>query len=163
VYAFDRGTGKLAWPAPAFVSQQFLPPDQPPESPLLVFVANRTDGRGAGNRPATAVLALDRRTGENVFEGDVGGPTAHCEVAADLVRHEVKLSLISSSSKTITFRLTNEPRPPAPPAQTGAMASRTAGQSQGAVDRSLGAAIELLQRGFAPPAPRPPPVGGPVR
>ena len=157
VYAFDRETGKLAWPSPAFVDHQFLPADQPPESPLLVFVANRTDTRGPGNRPATAVLALDRRTGESVFEGEVGGPTAHCEMAADLARREVKVSLISSTSKTITFRLTDEPRPPAPPAQTGAMASRTAGQPKGAVDRSLGAAIELLQRGFAPPAPRPPP------
>jgi hypothetical protein len=163
VYAFHRATGKLAWPTPAFVSHQFLPPDQPSESPLLAFVANRTDTRGPGSRPATGVLALDRRTGESVYEGDVGGQTAHCEMAADLVRQEVKLSLISSNSKTVTFRFTSEPRPPAPPAQTGAMASRTAGQPRGTVDRSLGAAIELLQRGFAPPSPRPPPAPQPPR
>src|SRR5262249_19198203 len=64
VYAFSRETGKLQWQTPAFVSHHWLPPDQPTESPLLFFVASRN----ANNKLTTAVLALDRRTGRNVYE-----------------------------------------------------------------------------------------------
>ena len=43
----------------------------------------------------------------------------------------------------VTFQFTDKPLPPQPPAQTGDMASTSAGKPPGKVDASLGAAIQL--------------------
>jgi outer membrane protein assembly factor BamB len=149
-YAFDQQTGKLQWPAPAFVAQHWLPPDQPTESPLLFFVAMRQ----GNNKAATAVLALDRRTGQTVYENDLAGAmAANCEIVADLAKRAVVLTLTGQGTRGITFQFTEKPRPPQPPAQLGEMASAAAGRPVGTVDESLGEAIRLLRdRGLPPGA-----------
>jgi outer membrane protein assembly factor BamB len=162
-YAFSRATGKLAWQSPAFVSHHWLPPDQPAESPLLLFVASRQ----ANNKMKTAVLALDRRTGRSVYEQDLDGHANSAEVTVDSVKLSVSLALVGQTNRQLHFLFTDKPLPPQPPAQTGDMASNTAGRAPGNVDKGLGAAIDLLRRGTgglfgpadAPPAPAP----GPVR
>jgi outer membrane protein assembly factor BamB len=164
VYAIARSTGKLAWQTPAFVSRHCLPPDQPSESPLLLFIGNRQ----ANNRMTTSVLAIDRRTGGKIYEKEhPGNMTAMSDVAADLARQTVSLALIGQN-RTITFQFTDKPQPPQPPAQTGDMASNSAGRPRGVVDPSISAALELLRGGIdpralipaparpaAPPVPRP--------
>jgi hypothetical protein len=62
----------------------------------------------------------------------------------------VMLSLIGQSNRNFTFQFTDAPRPPQPPAQTGEMASTSAGRPAGTVDNSLGAAIERLRRSGNP-------------
>jgi hypothetical protein len=147
VYAFSRASGKLQWQSPAFVSHHCLPPEQPTESPLLLFVA----GRQANNKTSTAVLALDRGTGRNVYENELAtAMTVTCEVAADLLKQSVTLALVGQGNRAITFQFTDKPLPPQPPAQTGEMASTSAGRLPGTTDNSLGAAINLLNRGLSP-------------
>jgi hypothetical protein len=141
-----------------------LPPDQPTESPLLFFVAQRQ----VPNKTPTAVLAIDRRTGRNVYENDLAGPgTITSEIVADRQKATVSLSLLSNSNRLLTFQFTDKPVPPQPPAQTGEMASSTAGKAAGTADNSLGAAIELLRGGLNPrnliPPSRPRPPAPPGR
>jgi outer membrane protein assembly factor BamB len=156
VYAFKRATGKLQWQSPAFVSHHWLPPDQPTESPLFLFVASRN----ANNKLTTAVLALDRRTGRSVYENESPGMAMTCDATADPVKHIASLVLIGQNNRAVNFQFTDQPQPPEPPAQTGEMASVSAGQPPGTADNSLGAAIDLLRNGprilFPPAAPRPP-------
>jgi outer membrane protein assembly factor BamB len=150
-YAFNRATGKLEWQSPAFVSHHYLPPDQPAQSPLLLFVASRQ----ANNKMTTAVLAIDRRTGRSVYEQDLNGHASTAEVTVDPVKQSVTLALIGQTNRSLNFLFTDRPLPPQPPAQTGEMASSSAGQPRGNVVKSLGAAIDLFKRGseglFGPP------------
>jgi outer membrane protein assembly factor BamB len=147
VYAFSRSSGKLQWQSPAFVSHHCLPPDQPTESPLLLFVARRE----ANNKNSTAVLALDRRTGRGVYETELAtAMTFTCEIVADLPKQAVTLSMIGQGNRAVTFQFTDKPLPPQPPAQTGEMASTSAGRLPGVADDSLGTAINLLSRGLHP-------------
>jgi outer membrane protein assembly factor BamB/tetratricopeptide (TPR) repeat protein len=154
VYAFHRSSGKLQWQTPAFVSHHKLPPDQPTESPLLFFIGQRQ----TNNKTPTAILALDRRTGRNVYENELSGPTTvTCDITADPVKQTVTLGLVSSGTRNVTFHFTDKPLPPQPPAQTGEMASSA--RRSASSDNTLGAAIELLKRGLipdSPPRPAPP-------
>ena len=158
MYAFVRSTGKLQWQSPAFVSHHFLPPDQPTESPLVMFVANRV----ANNKRTTGLLVLDRRTGRNVLEKELQGKSVSCDILVDPVKQTTLLALFGDTNRSITFQMTAIPLAPEPPAQTGEMASASANQPAGSVDASLGAAIELLRNGprfLFPPAPvAPPPI-----
>jgi outer membrane protein assembly factor BamB len=140
VYAFSRMTGKLQWQTPAFVSHHWLPPDQPSESPLLFFIASRN----ANNKLTTAVLALDRRTGRNVYEKEFDGMASTCDIMADPVKQSTSLLLAGQTGRAISFQFTDRPLPPQPPAHTGETAS--ASRPSGAGDRSLGPAIDLLRR-----------------
>jgi outer membrane protein assembly factor BamB len=162
VYAFDGSTGKLQWQSPAFVSHHWLPPDQPTESPLFFFVAIRQ----VNNKMATAILAIDRRTGSSVYENELNNAmAANCEITADPLKQTVSLALTGQANRTLLFQFTDKPVPPQPPAQTGEMASLSAGQLPGMADASLGDAIQLLNRGLNPGilAPRPPQRAGPPR
>jgi outer membrane protein assembly factor BamB len=154
VYAFSRATGKLQWPVPAFVAQHCLPAEQPAESPFLIFVRNRMDA-SRGNGPTKAsVLALDRRDGRVVYDGDVcPTPAASCDIFADPTKQLVNMTLFpqSNATKTVAFHLTDKPIAPQPPAQTGAMASDAAGRPAGAVDTTVGAAVDFLKRNLLPP------------
>lgn len=146
VYAFQRGSGKLQWPVPAFVSHHCLPADQPVESPFLLFVRNRTDTNRTSAPTKASVLALNRRDGRIVFESDNCGGTANsCEIVADPAKQNVSLTLYSQTAKSFVFQLTNKPMPPEPPGRTGVAAS-DANEPAGAVDRTVGAAIEMLRR-----------------
>ncbi|HZN34603.1 MAG TPA: PQQ-binding-like beta-propeller repeat protein, partial [Pirellulaceae bacterium] len=165
VYAFQRKTGKLQWQTAAFISQHGMPPDQPAESPLLFFVRNRTEAGRGNTRSTTSVLALDRRDGRPVYENDSVLPQIanNCEVSVEPAKQSVTLSLYGGANKTLVFKLSDKPTPPQPPAQTGSLASSTAGQAPGIVDGTVGAAVELLNRGLNPrillprAAPPPPP------
>lgn len=146
IYSFSRATGKLQWPLPAYIADHWLPADQPSESPLLCFVSMRQ----ANNRASTQVLAIDRRTGETVYEKELNTTTSAAEVVADPAKKTVVLSLTGQNQQNITFQFTDQPRPPQPPAQTGEMASNSVKKQPGIVDQGLNAAIELLRRGINP-------------
>lgn len=149
VYAFDRATGRPQWPVPAVVAQHALPPDQPVESPLLLFVGMRQ----ANNKMSTAVLALDRRTGEAVYQGDLANAIAvTCDIVAEPARQLVSLSLIGQSNRTLTFQFTSQPRPPQPPAQLGQAPGSSGGAWAGPVDLELdvGQVLRVLNEGLKP-------------
>jgi outer membrane protein assembly factor BamB len=159
VYAFDRRTGKVQWQIPAFIAFHCLPPDQPLESPLLVFVRNKTKATpGSATRSSGSVLCLDRRDGRLIWDSEnepverqFAQSINYCEIQTDPVRKTVRLFIQSPPlTKTITFEMTDEPQPPEPPVQTGEMASNRVGQLPGIVDASIDAALDLLKQGIQP-------------
>ncbi|WP_254509774.1 outer membrane protein assembly factor BamB family protein [Anatilimnocola floriformis] len=132
VYALDRVTGKQRWQTPAFIAQHGLPFEQPVDSPLLVFIRNRR-GNNSGNWTAN-ILCLDKRNGAIAYEGDIATAQANmCEVAADLEKSIVQVTtwVQPGTMRLTTIKLTNDPLPPMPPAQTGNLSSLLAGQPQG--------------------------------
>jgi hypothetical protein len=128
-----------------------------------LFVASRQ----ANNKMKTAVLALDRRTGRSIYEEDLDGHANSADVTVDAVKKSVTLALVGQTNRQLHFLFNDNPRPPQPPAQTGEMASSSAGRATGAVDKGLGAAIDLLHRGagglFGPADAPPAPARDPVR
>jgi hypothetical protein len=113
----------------------------------LFFVAQKQ----GNNKASTVVLALDRRTGEMAYENElIGTVVTQTEAVVDASKHTVSLAISGQGSKTLIFQFTDLPRPPQPPAQTGEMASSSVDKQAGTLEPSLGAAIEMLQRGFVP-------------
>ena len=167
VYAFDRQTGKPQWQTPAYVAQHSLPPEQPAESPLLMFVRSMTTTRGSGaSRWRCSVLVLDKRDGRIVMEEnnlDPGstGMASNCEVTANPDQKTVTLTVHGQPQvKSITIRLTDKPQPPAPPAQTGRLSSLSPDKPAGIVENVIGDVLRAMRAGppvfpaadpFAPP------------
>ncbi len=135
VYAFDRATGTAQWQTPAFVSQHALPPDQPTESPVLVFARRKNVSRGSGGGSNTSsLLCLDRRDGSIVFEDDAFlGVASTCDTTCDREARTVVINVSGDSSRTLTLKFTDNPAPPRPPAQLGQMSSRSLGEQRGSV------------------------------
>ncbi len=133
VYAFDRATGAAQWQTPAFVSQHALPPDQPTESPVLVFVRRKNTSRGTGaTSNVSSLLCLDRRDGSVVFEEDAFlGVASNCDTVCDRENRTVSIHVTGDSSRTLTLKFTDNPAPPRPPAQLGMMSSRSLGEQRG--------------------------------
>ena len=160
VYAFDRRTGKAQWQVPAFVAFHGLLVDQPSESPLLLFVRNKNRATPSSrSQQSGSVLCLDRRDGRIVWDSEnesdtarqIGGAISACDPVVDLVKNTVTLTVVMSQNvRNFTFLLTDEPKAPEPPAQTGNMSSRSVGDIAGTVDRSIEGALELLNQGLAP-------------
>ena len=116
VYAFDRRTFKLLWPAPATVLQRVLVATQPSELPVLTFVQQiRRVRTGRQPQTRTTMLCLDKRTGRNSYEAD------NLKVAGGLYRllgnpDDGTVSLITSTS-TVKLKFTDDPISPEPPHQ----------------------------------------------
>ena len=148
--AFDRNTGATQWPAAAFISQHGLAPDQPCESPLLVFVRNVNSTRpGAGaTRNSTSLLVIDKRDGRIVFNDDgFLSQAIQSDIVADPNRNTVSITVSTyQNSRTLTVELTDNPAPPQPPAQTGSRSSLSAGELAGEVDEATAAAVQAMQR-----------------
>jgi outer membrane protein assembly factor BamB len=167
MYAFDRGTGKLQWQTPAFISHHYLPSEQPTESPLFFFVAKRE----SNNRRTTNLLVLDRRTGRNVYQKELNGQAMSCEIAADSTKQTTTLALFGDTNRSLTFQATDQPLAPEPPAQTGDVATRAADRPAGVPEINLADAIEAFRNTprvlpgapGAPPAPQAAPAAGPQR
>jgi outer membrane protein assembly factor BamB/tetratricopeptide (TPR) repeat protein len=141
MYAFDGATGKLQWQTPAFVSHHYLPPEQPSESPLFFFVANRQ----SNNKRTTNLLVLDRRTGRNVYEKELNGQAMSCDIAADLTKQTTTLALFGDTNRSLTFQATDKPLAPEPPAQTGDVATRASNRPGIVTEINLADAIEAFR------------------
>jgi hypothetical protein len=119
VYALDRKTGESLWPVPAVVDYFGLPLDQSALLPTLTLMRNTSPNIEGGARSwKTEVLCLDKRDGRVVFhKNDIPGQTQVFHVQGDVDQKSVAF-MLPGQSYTLTF--TDDPRPPAPPAQTGA-------------------------------------------
>ncbi|MFN0021156.1 MAG: PQQ-binding-like beta-propeller repeat protein [Pirellulaceae bacterium] len=137
VYALNRATGEAQWQTPAFVSQHALPPDQPSESPVLVFARRKSVSRGGGTTSnVSSLLCLDRRDGSVVYEEDAFlGLANNCDIVCNRDQATVVISMTGDGNRTLTLKFTDNPAPPRPPAQLGMMSSRSLGEQLGtAVD-----------------------------
>lgn len=144
VYAFDLKTGKPLWPGPAFVRHRGIALAQPSSIPLLVFV-DREEKRDAtaGSSSHLRLLCLDKRTGETVFRDDELPDTAggHFRIFAE--RGEQPTISIEMSNRTVRLMLTDEPRPPAPPANDDVEAARKSlGRGLWDVGRRMGDVLQ---------------------
>ena len=73
IYSIDRQTGKPRWPNAAGVYEYYLPLDQAPNSPTLVFLQNTRATATANVRHTTyqaAILVLDKRDGRKLFAAE---------------------------------------------------------------------------------------------
>lgn len=157
LYAFDRATMQPAWPSPAYISQYGLPLDQPTELPLLVFLRQLVPTADAPSRETkTGVLVLDRRDGRVLLERDnIRIQQANVyQVVGSAAERIVTLTLLTgrgaASGKVFTFKLTDDPTPPAPPAQTGAKSSHVADGAGGNFFQAIGRALGTSARPESP-------------
>lgn len=165
LYAFDRATMKPAWQSPAYISQYGLPLDQPTELPIIVFLRQLVPTADAPSRETrSGVLVLDRRDGRMLLERDNIRiqQTNVYHLVAKPAESFIELTLTtgrgSASGKVFTFKLTDDPTPPAPPAQTGAMSSQVAEGKSGNFFQAIGRALGEGTRPETPDdfVPRPP-------
>ena len=114
VYAFEEGTGKKMWPAPAVLSQQGLLLSQPGDLPVLVL-ARQVHRPGPLNArdPKISLLCIEKRTGRVVYQNEqlTGSAIASFELSADAAAHTVTVSL---ASRVITLSFTDEAVDPVP-------------------------------------------------
>ncbi len=160
VYAFNRRTGKSQWQVPAFVAFHGLLADQPLDSPLLFFVRNKIRATPASSsRQTGSVLCLDRRDGRIVWDSEnetdsarqITGPINACDPVTDILKKTVTLTVVMQQSvRNFTFQLTDQPKAPEPPAQTGDLSSKSVGDLAGTIDRSIEGAFDLINRGLDP-------------
>jgi len=153
VYAFDRRTGVAQWPVPAVIEQYGLPLQQSTELPVLAFlrqIVRRTRGRSTA--PTTSVLCIDRRDGRILFPKDdipIQIQGRAFQMLGDPVKKTVMLLL---PGKTYTIQLTDAPRPPEPPAQTGSASSRVAEGPGHGTRKVAGGIVQALGNALLPKA-----------
>jgi hypothetical protein len=117
VYAYSITKGKPLWPSPAIVRNRGIVLSAPADIPLLVFAdrkAARDPSTGGGSK--VRVLCLDKRTGQSVYGNDnlPDTPNSRFRVRVD-TSAEAKVALETGSVK-ILLTMTDQPRPPQPPA-----------------------------------------------
>ncbi len=145
IYAYLRSTGRRQWQMPAVIEAYGLPLDQPDELPVLAFQRQVSAVGRQGRRPSNelGIIVLDRRDGRLIFEADrLNFTTPSFGIAGN--PEEQTVSLRASNQNHYLLRLTSEPQPPAPPAQTGAAASRGKGT---VFSKIFSAALNGLSRG----------------
>lgn len=118
VYAFDRATGRLAWPAPAVVRNRGIMLSQPQDVPLMVFTDRklvRDPATGGGSQ--LRVLCLDQRTGETVYRNDSLADTSvtRFRIRGERGASDGRVVAIEMNAGKIQLTMTDRPRPPQPP------------------------------------------------
>ena len=115
IYALDTRTGQPLWPAAAEVTKLCCPLDQPSESPGVVFFQNVQPPSSATlPRPPVkgAVLCMDKRDGRQVLFDDDLAMIRTYAITAQPQDHTVT---VSSNSKQLVLKFTDEPVEKQPP------------------------------------------------
>ncbi len=116
LYAIDRH-GKLQWPAPAVIKNQYLPANQPSGVPIVTFACQTYQPRPKGqSRYGASLLCIDKRNGRTVFEKAFDATTGLFEITGDAAKKTVEVTM---QQDTVTFKFTNKPLPPAGDAAPG--------------------------------------------
>ena len=122
VWAVDRSTGELIWPAPATIEHHWVHTNQPAGLPILLLTRQILP-RGEHDQPRLSVVALDKRTGHAVFTEDglpVQPDMAHgCELAGDPVGHTITVQEFGAIPWRIMLDFTGQPIAPQPPYKAG--------------------------------------------
>ncbi len=110
MYAFD-GQGRLQWPRPAIIQNQFLLLEQPQRLPILTFACQRYQQNAMGvNLLTTSLLCIDKRNGRTAYKKDLTTNSGTIDVVGDRGKKTVDLVLQRNSTIRLTF--TDKPLPP---------------------------------------------------
>ena len=109
LYAIDR-RGKLQWPAPVAIKNQFLLANQPSGVPIVTFACQTYQPRPNGqSRYGASVLCIDKRNGRAVFDKTFDTTTGLFEVTGNAAKKTVDLTM---QQRTVTLTFTDKPLPP---------------------------------------------------
>ncbi len=123
MYAFDR-QGRLQWPQPAIIENQFLLLDQPPRLPVLTFACQRYHRHlMGGSSMTTSVLCIDKRNGRTAYKQDFETAAGSLDIVGN--RDRKRIDLVVHHSATIRLTFTEKPLPPG--AETESEMQRTPG------------------------------------
>ena len=109
VYAFDKH-GKLQWPAPAAIENQFVLSDQPARLPVLTFACHmflqKPNGQG---EQRLSLLAIDKRNGRTAYKGQFSNNMGLLDINGDARTNSVDLVM---QRDTVRLTFTDKPLPP---------------------------------------------------
>jgi hypothetical protein len=150
VYAFSVATGEALWSGPALVRNRGLVLSQPDDIPFLVFADHMTSrDASTGGRMQLRLLCLDKRTGETVYRNDSLPETAASRFRIRAQRGAVAQVTVETSSSRIELAVSDEPKPPQPPANDELESMRSPGRRG-----LLGLGERMLRGTLANPADR---------
>jgi len=105
-YGFGR-EGKLLWPAPVKIEDQFLLTAQPRQLPVVAFACmahvQKPDG---SSQQSTAVLCIDRHNGRVLCREEFPNTTNTFQLVGDAEKKTVELQL---QRETVTMTFTDKP------------------------------------------------------
>lgn len=147
LYAFDRHTGKQVWDKPRQILANGIALRQPADSPVVVFVGQKSEGRGS--RRQVHLLCIDRRTGREVYKEafSVDGNPGGLQVIADVARGVVS---VATKGRTIELKFTDVPPPPEAPDAAGDLQAKKSGAGSAIVAalKAIGSASQDLGTPF---------------
>jgi hypothetical protein len=109
LYAIDR-QGKLQWPAPVVIKNQYLLANQPSGVPIVTFACQAYQPRPNGqSRYRASVLCINKRNGRTAFEKTFDNTTGLLDVTGNAAKKTVDLTMQQS---TVTLTFTDKPIPP---------------------------------------------------
>jgi outer membrane protein assembly factor BamB len=117
LYAIDR-QGKLQWPAPVTIKNQFLLSNQPSGLPVVTFACQTYEQKpNQQPRYRASVLCIDKRNGRTAFQKTFDNTTGLFEVTGDAAKKTVDLTM---QQNTVTLTFTDKPLPPPSAAKAAA-------------------------------------------
>lgn len=110
LYAFDR-QGKLQWPKPTVIENQFLLLEQPPQLPVLTFGCLTYEQKANGEgRQRMSVLVIDKRNGRVAYKTSYRNNIGLFSVSGDATAKMVDLM---TPREIVKLTFTDKPLPPA--------------------------------------------------
>jgi len=99
LYAFDW-EGRPMWADPVVVQNEWLPWDQPPEIPLLIFASYLQPSQSGmiQGGPELAISGIDRRTGQQVLQLRLRQPGVGLEIEGSPEEQAVRIKLQRSTT-----------------------------------------------------------------
>jgi outer membrane protein assembly factor BamB/tetratricopeptide (TPR) repeat protein len=106
IYAFDAG-GKPLWRQPVSVQDQYLVLRQPQRFPAVIFACGVQDRRAVGtSQPQTAILAVDKRTGQVVQPKERYEGLSHFRLIGDPEKKTIEVHL---QRQVVALQFTDQP------------------------------------------------------
>jgi hypothetical protein len=143
VFAFDLRDGRMLWPGPAIIESRGVALSQPTEIPMLVFVDRVVKRDAGGSGTKLRLLCIDRNTGATVYRNDDLPDTSGSPFRIRATRGAAPYVDIEMTTKTIRLKLSDQPRPPEPPANDLVEAPRKSlGRGLWGVTRRMGSVLQ---------------------
>ena len=135
LYAIDRN-GKLQWPGPAKIKNQYIMMDQPANLPILTFASLMYEQKPNGqSRYRASVQCVDKRNGRTVFKKKFENATGIFMVSGDAAKKTVDLTM---QQNTVTLTFTDKPPPP--------LAAKDGKSGKAASDKAVRAVWDSVQK-----------------